>query len=112
MADRYDFAYEIEGGIAHTALRDCELDDLRLTGRYFVLNDVAGLDPLSLSFGLTVAGVNGLALRDYNLLHHGHIECEAHLAVGQEFSTFDTWCWRWWQGVGLGTGDIGMDGFD
>lgn len=107
VADRYSFGYEIEGGIAHTTLRDCACDDLRLTGRYFALNDVSAQDPFSLSVGVTVAGVNGIALRDYNLLHHGHVEGEVHLAVGQECPIFDTWCWRWWQMVGLGAGDIG-----
>ncbi len=101
------FAYELEGGIAHTTLRKCELDDLRLTGRCFLLNDVSALDPLSLSVGLTVAGVNGVALRDFNLMHHGHMEYEAHLSAGREQTVFDTWCWRWWQAVGIGAGDIG-----
>lgn len=107
LADRYGFAYEIEGGFAHTSRRTCELDDLRITGRYFLFSDISAEDPFSLSAGVTVAGVNGVALRDYNLMHHGHMEYEFHLSVGQECPMFDTWSWRWWQNIGIGSADIG-----
>ncbi len=107
LAAHNGLACEIEGGIAHTSLRDCEADDLRITGRYFIFNDITAQDPFSLSAGITIAGVNGIALRDYNLLHHGHLEYEAHLSVGKECPMFDTWCWRWWQNLGIGVGDIG-----
>lgn len=79
----------------------------KITGRHLFYNDIAGEFPVSVSFGLSVAGVSQHALHDFNLFHHGYAEYEAHLALGKEFSCGEFWTSRMWGASGIGVANRG-----
>jgi hypothetical protein len=72
------------------------VDHFSFTGRYMLLNDIAG-DAISLVAGLTLQQAFIGSLRDMSSFHHGRSEAEFHLAVGKELcSNRFLWDSRLW----------------
>ena len=82
------------------------LSALRLTGRYFFLNDIIG-DLVSLAAGVTVSQIFHAAKRNIATFDHGGIAFEGHVAIGKEFSCEQFWTSRAWSVIGLGIADAG-----
>lgn len=83
------------------------LQSLRLTGRYFWLNDIVA-DPVSLTTGLTLFKIFAAARRNIATFDHGGIGCEGHVSIGKELSSCEEfWLSRIWGVLGLGISDIG-----
>lgn len=82
------------------------LDALRLTGRYFWLNDVVG-DSISLVTGLTVSKIFEAARANIATFDHGGIACEGHAAIGKELSCEQFWTSRAWGVFAVGIADAG-----
>lgn len=101
-----NLAAEIETTVARTRGKGLHFDNLRMTVRYQLLDDVVG-DPLSVVVGLTGTQVFHRARHDVGSLHHGGIEGALHLAFGKECSCEEFWMNRVWGLVGVGCGDIG-----
>jgi len=101
------FGVELETSFAHTRhQRQLNWDDLSLTGRYQLLDDVTG-DPISLTAGATIRQVLKLARHDVSCFYHGGLEGEFHLAAGVETSCAQFWVSRLWGMLGLGIADLG-----
>lgn len=101
---------EIETLLARTHHRSWGLDSFKLTGRYQWMDDILG-DPVSLTGGLSLILPVKVALHDISSFHHGIVECEAHVAVGKEFSLFDQWTFRHWGLLAIGVADRGSPWF-
>lgn len=97
---------EIELLASNTRHRGIGLNALRLTGRYFWLNDVVA-DPVSLATGLTVSKIFRASKHDVALFDHGGIACEAHVSVGKELSCEEFWTSRGWAVLGFGIAVVG-----
>lgn len=82
------------------------LNAVRLTGRYFLLDDIVD-DPVSLVAGLTVSKIFRVSRRNVALFDHGGIACEAHISIGKENSCEQFWTSRAWGVLGLGVADVG-----
>jgi hypothetical protein len=97
---------ELEFLVSNTRYRGIGANALRLTGRYFLLDDVIG-DPVSLVTGLTASKIFRASKRNVAIFDHGGIACEAHVAVGKELSCEQFWTSRAWGVLGLGVADVG-----
>lgn len=97
---------EMEISVLETRHQSFGLDAARLTGRYFLLNDVVG-DPVSATAGLTVSQIFKAAKHSIATFDHGGIACEAHFAVGKELSCEQFWTSRAWGVLAVGVADVG-----
>jgi len=97
---------ELEATWADTCKPSFGWDNFRLTGRYRILDDIIG-DCVTLVTGVTLTKAFRPARRDISSFHHGGIEVEGHVTVGQEVSCEQFWTSRWWGVLGLGVGDVG-----
>lgn len=95
---------EIERQGASTKRSNFRLDLFRATGRYLFLDDVGGVDPVSLSLGLTLSVPLACALHDVSLLFRSRLDSELHIAIGKEFACGPCWDYRVWGLLGVGTG--------
>lgn len=107
----FGYSGELETTVAHTNKQRPAFDNFRLTGRYQILDDVPGIDPVSLVAGLTVTKAFWHSLHDVSSFHHGEIEAEAHLSIGKEFSFKQFWKNHLWAVAGIGIGDHGSPWF-
>lgn len=79
----------------------------RLTGRYFVFNDVIG-DPVSFAAGMTLSKIFHAARRNLATFDHGGVACEGHIALGKELlSCEEFWLSRIFGVFGIGIADVG-----
>ncbi|MBA3958618.1 MAG: hypothetical protein H0X51_09550 [Parachlamydiaceae bacterium] len=101
-----NYSAEIEGTIADTHRQHFACDNLRLTLRYRMLNDIVD-DCFTLTPGITITKAFKHSVRDPSSFHHGEIEAELHVAVGREASLGPYWRSRWWAVAGVGQGDHG-----
>lgn len=101
-----DFGVELEAIFAWTGKQQGNLDAFRFTGRYAILDDVAG-DPISLTFGAILSKASWKALKDKSSFHHGLGECECFVSFGKEQPFQDEWVQRWWGFLGLGIAERG-----
>ncbi len=101
-----DSTVELEFLASNTCDRGFNTNALRLTGRYFWLNDVVD-DPVSLVTGLTVSKIFVSSRHNVSLFDHGGIACEAHISIGKENSCEEFWTSRAWGVLGLGVADVG-----
>ncbi|MEC7839485.1 MAG: hypothetical protein VX777_05560 [Chlamydiota bacterium] len=101
-----DICGEVEFTFSSTGRHHLGPDNAQATFRYQVLDDVIG-DFASVVAGMTVRQVFSLSLKDISTLFHGGIEGEAHLAIGKEFTCYNTWSSRMWSVAGLGIADHG-----
>jgi hypothetical protein len=78
--------------------------------RHLWLNDCAG-DAVSLTGGVSVAGVTHRALSQSLFLYHSHFETEAHVSMGKEFGFHNLGFFRVWGtvlgGIGASTSPWG-----
>jgi hypothetical protein len=103
----FDYSVELETTLANTRRQHYCFDDIRLTGRYRILNDIPGEDPVSLTAGITFIKAFTHSLHDVSSFHHGQFETEAHIAVGKETPIEEFWMSRWWAVFVIGFGDHG-----
>lgn len=103
---REETTAEIELLVSDTRYRGFGLNALRLTGRYFWLNDIVG-DPVSLVTGFTASKIFQASRRNVAIFDHGGIAGEAHVAIGKENSCEQFWINRAWAVLGLGVADVG-----
>lgn len=101
------FDAELEVIFADTRHRGFGFDNIRLTGRYLWMDDVAAIDPMSVAIGFTAIQAWTQSLYDPSSFHHGRIEAELHVSAGKEFSCLDFWMNRVWGFCAIGTADIG-----
>lgn len=97
---------EVEATQARTRRQKGDLDQLKLTGRYPLLDDVAG-DPISVTAGLSLIYALSYSLKDVSSFHHGRGESELFLSVGKETPLETMWGSRWWGVFGIGIADRG-----
>lgn len=107
MVVKENITAEIEISALDSRHRLFGFQALRLTGRYFWLDDVIG-DPVSIATGLTVSKIFHAARRNIAAFDHGGVACEGHIAIGKELSSCEQfWVSRAWGVLGLGIADIG-----
>lgn len=103
-------AFDLLAGELELILSDShgfDWDCVRLSGRYALMNDILGEDPVSLITGMTVTQASTAGLHDISSFHHGKIEAELHAAVGRELSCDSFWTSRYWAVLGVGLADVG-----
>lgn len=103
----FGYSAELEGTLANTHHQPPAVDNIRLTGRYLVMNDVAAEDPISLAVGLTLTKAFEHSVHDISSFHHGQIEGELHAAAGKEFACGNFWTTHAWGVLGIGQADVG-----
>lgn len=101
-----DWAAEIEATLADTRHHHFNLDNIRLTGRYLLADDVAG-DNFSIVAGVTAIQAIAISVNDISSFHHGKLEGECHLSFGRETACGDRCGSRWWILAAIGTADVG-----
>ena len=92
---------EMEALGARTRRQKGNLDQLKITGRYVWLDDVAG-DPISFVSGLSFTRAFQHSLKDVSSFHHGISEAEVFLSIGRETTFETTWSSRWWGMFAIG----------
>lgn len=101
-----EYAVEAEITAAHTSKHHCFFDNIRITGRYLLADDVAG-DSFSIAIGVTGIQALTIAVDDISSFHHGNLEGEIHIAIGREIPCGLDWGSRWWIVAAIGTADVG-----
>ncbi|HRD55367.1 MAG TPA: hypothetical protein PLC42_03115 [Parachlamydiaceae bacterium] len=99
--DRY--AAEVELVAAATRAQNFNLDHLKLTGRYQILDDIVE-DPVSMVVGFSLIEAGRPALHDLSSFHHGLLELELHAAIGKEISYGEFWLKRYFALFAIGFG--------
>lgn len=102
-----EWAAELEATAAQTEYHRFALDNIRLTGRYALSDDILG-DSWSAIIGLTVTQAGDFGVNDMSSFHHGKLEGEFHFSFGRETACNDEWRSRWWALIGLGTAYVGQ----
>lgn len=102
-----DLNGELETTFAYTRHQHPAWDNLRLTGRYRLMNDVNAEDPVALTAGITATIAAKHSVQDISSFHHGRVEGEFHVAVGKEFPCEEFWMTRAWAVVGVGVAEKG-----
>lgn len=97
------YAAEVEMMLAATREQHFNIDHLKLTGRYQILDDIVD-DPFSLVAGVSIAEVGRPALHDPASFHHGLFEVEPHVAIGKEISKGEFWLKRYFALFAIGFG--------
>jgi hypothetical protein len=100
---------EFEAVVAHTRHQNCRWDNFRFTGRVQALDEEEG-DCVTMTGGITVIQAFSRALHDISSFHHGHLEGEFTLSVGQRFGMTNCipYQYRWWNVFGIGAADVGV----
>ena len=102
-----DYSAEIETTIANTHHQHPACDNVRLTGRYRLLNDIVDEDVFTITPGITLIQAFNHSLDDISSFHHGKLAGELHLAIGKEIPCDAFWRSRTWAVVGIGCADHG-----
>ncbi len=105
------YSLELETGFAGTPCNHFNWEDFRLTGRYQLMDDISGADPISAVAGFTVSRTNRRYVNDISTFHHARWEYLFHGSIGKEFPSGLTWGSRTWAFGGLGTADEGSAWF-
>lgn len=101
-----DFGVELEAVEVSTRQQKGKMDQLKLTGRYSWLDDLAG-DSWSLIPGFSYRQAFKNSLKDISCFHHGLYEGEVFLSFGKEKSLDTYWHSRWWSLIGIGMAERG-----
>jgi hypothetical protein len=101
------FNVEAEWGWAATKNSSFGIEYYRTTGRYLLMSDVGGEDPVSMAVGATFTFPWRYRLRDINLIHHSLYDTEVHLSIGKEVPCGPFWSERYWMLFGIGQGSRG-----
>ncbi len=75
---------------------------LSALGRYQLLNDVNGCDPMSLTVALRLDEASKWGLKDPSLNYFGYTQAEAQISLGKEWACGCFWDWRLWGLVAFG----------
>jgi len=97
---------EIQTTQAWTKKQQGDLDQLKVTGRYVVQDDIIG-DPLSLTIGCSYIQAFAKSLKDISSFHHGLYEQELFLSIGRETPDETLWNSRWWGVFAAGIAEQG-----
>jgi hypothetical protein len=95
------YAAEVELCAAATRKQHFNLDHLKLTGRYRLLDDITD-DPYSVVAGVSFIQAGQPALYDPASFHHGIFGVETHISVGKEVSTGQFWQKRYFGVLAFG----------
>ncbi len=101
------YSLELETGFAGTSRNHFNWEDVRLTGRYQLMDDISGTDPVSAVAGFTVSRTGRRYVEDISTFHHARWEYLFHGSVGKEFPKGPIWISRAWAFGGFGSGDQG-----
>lgn len=101
------YSLEIEVDTAATSANSYGWEDVRITGRYLLMNDITAEDPVSMTAGVSLSKVRPRFVRDISTFHHGSWEYLFHTAIGKEETCGATWASRAWGLVGLGVANEG-----
>lgn len=96
---------EVEGCFGATAHHNFNWDEVLLTGRYQVLNDITSESPVSWTLGFTYSRGNEWTLHDVSIFRHGRVEYLAHTSIGKESPLATNWSSRAWGAAVLGITD-------
>lgn len=96
------FGLEAEILGAKTRHQKYDVDQIKLTGRAILQDDISG-DPIGLIAGLSFIQAFRPSVYDVSSFHHGFSEAEIFLSVGKENSLGMDWISRWWAIFALGT---------
>jgi hypothetical protein len=99
-------AVEVEMTGACTRHQHINVDNFRLTGRYNLLDDIAG-DFITLTAGVTLTKAFRHSVHDFSSFHHGQWEGEIFLSIGNEEACGEDWVARFWTVAGIGKADVG-----
>lgn len=97
---------ELELTQAKTRKQKGEIDQIKLTSRCVLLDDVAG-DPIGITVGLSYAQAFPASLKDPSSFHHGLYNSECFLSIGKEQPDDLQWGSRWWGVAGFGVAEKG-----
>lgn len=101
------YSLELDTIFSQTARHTFALDSMHLYGRYLIWDDIAGDDPFTLTAGLRIGQIFGLARRDISVFHHKGIEFEVNGSIGKEWDCHEFWRTRVWGMLGCGVADEG-----
>lgn len=101
------YSVELETAFAGTTCHNFNWEDVRLTGRYQLSNDISGESPVSAVLGATISRTDRKFVEDISTFHHGRWEYLFHGSVGKEFACGPTWNSRFWGLAGFGVADEG-----
>lgn len=92
--------------LAATSYRSFGFDSALLTLRNLWMDDSIG-DSVSLATGFTLIQACQESLHDPSSFHHGKIEGELYIAIGQQSLSLSTWTSRWSAAAAIGCADVG-----
>jgi hypothetical protein len=96
-----DLGVELEITAANTNRQPGHLDQLKITGRKVLLDDILE-DPVSLTAGCSLIQAFRSSLCDRSSFHHGYNEAELFVSTGKELTFSENWESRLWGIAGLG----------
>lgn len=100
------YGVELELRAANTHRQRANIDQIKLTGRYVLMDDIID-DPFALSLGASFIQAFRHSVHDISSFHHGKAEGELFLSFGNEFPQKSIWGSRWWGIAGIGIADQG-----
>lgn len=96
------FGVELEAKFGWTKFQKGSFDQIKLTGRYVIADDLLG-DSYGIVTGLSLGQASQKSVHDISSFHHGLHEAELFLSIGKEFPFETSWDRRWWTVLGIGT---------
>lgn len=102
-----DYSAELETTFANTHQQRPACDNIRLTGRYRLFNDITDEEAFTVTPGITLIQAFNHSVDDISSFHHGKLEGELHLAIGKEIPMQQFWRSHTWVVVGIGCADQG-----
>jgi len=101
------YSLEVEVDTAGTTRTNYGWNDVIVTGRYQLMDDISGEDVVSAVAGISIAKAAPKFVRDISTFHHGTWEYMFHGSIGKEEPCGPTWGRRAWGLVGLGIANKG-----
>lgn len=97
---------ELELTQALTRRQKGEIDQIKLTGRYMWMDDIAG-DSISVTPGFSYVQAFTNSLNDVSSFHHGLYNTELFVSIGKEKADETVWGSHWWAVFALGVAEKG-----
>jgi len=101
------YSVEIEVNNAGTTANNFGWNDIIVTGRYQLMDDISGENLVSAVAGVSIARARPKFVQDISTFHHGTWEYLFHGSIGKEEQCGPTWASRAWSLVGLGVANEG-----
>lgn len=105
------YGAEVEFGTLGTTIHSWGMEDIRVTGRYQLANDISGDNSYAATVGLSLSYARDRLVEDVAAFHHGPWEALLHLSVGKEFGCGITWTSRVWSVLSFGFANHGSPWF-